>query len=133
MRADAGNMQITCSFCCCISKRIELHPARLVLWSSVILRSSEEYQKKLSEFFSRLVSGVPVFRRPLQIGFRIFVHCILMHTSSHLVFRTPLKIGSRICFTAGPRCSGLLTTPKFPIFDFCPSLVWRTTKRAGCI
>ena len=110
-----------------------VQPTRLVLWSSVILRSSEEYQKKLSGFFSRLVSSVPVFRRPLQIGFRIFVHCILMHTSSHLVFRTPLKIGSRIFFTAGLRCSGLPKTPKYPIFDFRHSLVWRKTKRAGCM
>ena len=74
-----------------------LHPARLVLRSSVILQCSEDYQIKETIFVSHLVFSVPVFRRPL-------------------------KIESRIFFSFGVRCSGLPKTHKNWISDFF--LIW---------
>ena len=109
-----------------------LHPARLVSRCQVLLRSREDYQKTVFGVFSQLVFGVPVSGRPLKIGFRIFVHCIFMQTSTHPVSGRPLKIGSQIFSPAGLRCPGLPKNPKFPISNFRHSLDWSETKRAGC-
>ena len=58
-------------------------------------------------FFSQPVFGVPVSGRLSKNGFRIF-------------------------FPGGLQCPGLPKTPKFPISDFCHSVDWSETKRAGC-
>ena len=110
-----------------------LHPARLVSRCQVLLRSQEDYQKTVSRFFSQPMFGVPVSGRPLKMGFRIFVHFIFMQTSTHPVSGKPLKIRSLIFSPAGLWCPGLPKTAKFPISDFCHSLDWSETKRAGCI
>ena len=110
-----------------------IHPARLVSRCQVLLRSREDYQKTVFGVFSQLVFGVPVSGRPLKIGFRIFVHCIFMQTSTHPVSGRPLKIGSQIFSPAGLRCPGLPKNPKFQISNFRHSLDWSETKRAGCI
>ena len=116
-----------------ISVHTQLHPARLVSRCQVLLRSREDYQKTVFGVFSQLVFGVPVSGRPLKIGFRIFVHCIFMQTSTHPVSGRPLKIGSQIFSPAGLRCPGLPKNPKFPISNFRHSLDWSETKRAGCM